>query len=96
MKTDQPQPTWFSRWRKYPGSIIGHMAQGAACGVAAAYGHHWPAGVWLTASLAYQFGSGARKWSAVGHPDTMGLDTIDYAVGFIVGYAGGAIAHWLI
>ena len=89
------QPTWFSRWRAYPGSVIGHLAQGAACGALAAWGHHWPAGVWLTGYLAYQFGSGARKWSAVGHPDTMGLDTMDAAVGFAFGYGGAAVVRWL-
>ena len=79
-------PTWFSRWKSYPLSIIGHLAQGAACGAAAATGHHWPAGIWAGGYLAYQFGSGARKWATCGHPDTMGLDTMDFAVGFAAGY----------
>ena len=85
-KKQDRNPSWFSRWRRYPMSIIGHIGQGAAAGVAASYGHHWPAGIWSAGFLAYQFGSGARKWSIYGHPDTMGLDTMDYAIGFALGY----------
>ena len=86
-------PTWFSRWRRYPGSIIGHIGQGLICGAAAATPYWPPAAVWAAAYLAYQFGSGARKWAAVGHPDTMGLDTVDFAVGFAFGYAAAAICR---
>ena len=87
---------WFRRFRIYGWSVAGHIAQGAACGAAAAYGHHWPAGIWAMGYLAYQFGSGARKWAAVGHPDTMGLDTMDFAVGFVPGYAITRIALALL
>ena len=90
------EPNWFNRWRRYPGSIIGHITQGAICGLVAAYGHHWPAAVWSTAYMAYQFGSGARKWAEVGHPDTMGLDTVDFAIGFAVAYGVTATCRSLI
>lgn len=78
---------WFSRWRRYPFSVAGHIAQGVAAGTAAAYGHEFAAGVWFLSFWGYQFGSGLRKWANQGHCDTMGNDGFDFAVGFVPGYA---------
>ena len=82
----EPPPTWFGRWRRYPWSVAGHIATGAACGVMAAFDWHWPAAVWAGAFFAYQFGSGARKAINRRETDTMGLDTYDLAVGFVPAY----------
>lgn len=89
------QPTWFSRWRAYPGSVIGHLAQGAACGALAAWGHHWPAGVWGLGFGFYQGMSFARKVNQQGRGDTAGLDGFDFVVGFVPGYAVAAVVRWL-
>lgn len=93
--------TWFSRWRKkpdgtkgYPGSIIGHMAQGVAAGVLAAYGYHWAAGIWTAGYFSYQFGSGARKAINKRKADTIGLDAFDFTIGFVPAYlVAKAVRH---
>ena len=111
-------PTWFSRWRTYPASIIGHIAWGSfgaaliplgvAGGVAggiyvggitnvgedagasagaiagAICGAAWSWG-WLCAGFVYQFGSGLRKHDTEGRVDTIGLDCVDYAIGWAAG-----------
>ena len=80
-------PTWFSRWKKYPLSVIGHIAQGAASAILASTDHEFAALIWASGFTAYQFGSFARK-SQSGRGDTVGLDTFDFVVGFIPTYAG--------
>ena len=84
----EPTPTWFGRFTRYPLSCIGHIATGAACGVMAAYGWHWPAAVWTGAFFAYQFGSGASARRSTGAIRILwGMDTYDLAVGFVPAYA---------
>ena len=84
------QPTWFNRWRRFPMSIIGHIATGAASGALAAYGHDTAALVWLACYIGYQAMSWARK-HASGRGDSAGLDIYDFAVGFIPTYIAVAI-----
>lgn len=89
-------PTWTGRFRVYPWSCLGHIAQGAAAGVLAAYGHHWPAGVWSVGFGAYQGLSFARKVSQEGRGDTAGLDAFDFVVGFLPGYAAAAVVRYFV
>ena len=71
---------WFSRFRHYPLSVLGHIAWGVGAG--------WVGGVdgavLFSGGLAYQFGSGWRKYSR-GDIDTVGMDAFDYAVGYLIG-----------
>ena len=90
------QYTWFSRWRVYPWSCAGHVTQGIAAGALAGAGHHWPAAVWFTGYLAYQFGSGARKAVNRHETDTIGLDSFDFTVGFLPGYAIATAVRMLV
>ena len=84
-------PTWFGRWKRYPLSVLGHIAQGAAAGALGAYGHHCPAAVWGVGFVSYQGLSFARKVSTEGRGDTAGLDAFDFVVGFLPGYAVAVI-----
>ena len=79
-----PEATWFSRWRKYPKSVAGHIAQGFALG-SLCFADFWM-GFGATALygqffLAYQIGSGARKAVNKRKTDTIGLDAFDFIVG---------------
>ena len=80
-------PTWFSRIKVYPLSVLGHVAQGACAGALAAGGHEFAAFVWMTCFIAYQGLSFARKVSQQGRGDTAGLDAYDFFVGFAPAYA---------
>lgn len=82
-------PTWGGRFRLYPWSCAGHIAQGFAAGVLAATGHYWPASVWGAGFVAYQGLSFARKVNTEGRGDTAGLDAADFVVGAIPGYIIG-------
>ena len=78
-------PTWFSRWRVYPRSVLGHVLQGAASGLLV---HIGPVGLaiaafWFLGFVAYQALSFARKVSTEGRGDTAGLDAFDFIVGFL-------------
>ena len=77
---------WFARWKAYPLSVLGHIAQGAVAGIAAAAGLTPMWVVMLVGYLAYQFGSGARKAVNTHATDTIGLDAFDFAVGFVPAY----------
>ena len=80
---------WFARIRHYPGSVLGHIAWGAAAGLV---GSRDPVSgaVLLSGGYAYQFGSAWRK-SETGRIDTVGLDAYDYPVGYAIGYAAGKV-----
>ena len=78
---------WFARFRRYPGSVLGHIAWGAVAGLVASRDPVSGA-VLLSGGYAYQFGSAWRK-SEQGRIDTVGLDAFDYPVGFAIGYAVG-------
>ena len=103
-RKDAP-PTWFGRWRVYPWSVAGHIAQGVAATIMAALAallfHNgiaddsppvtaggmalgFAAIVWTAGFFLYQVGSGFRKFANLGHTDTMGLDSFDFAVGAII------------
>lgn len=41
--------------------------------------------MFLAGGWAYQFGSGMRKAVNAGETDTIGLDAVDYAVGYVAG-----------
>ena len=81
------KPTWFNRWRRYPASIIGHIAGwGVPAGILLAT-PYWPAGVILLTTFAlYELASGVRHWANEGHMDTAGLDCVDACVGAIPAY----------
>lgn len=115
-RTPDAPPTWFGRWRVYPWSVAGHIAQGAAATAMAALAAllfyngiadgnappHIAGGtalgfaaiVWTAGFFLYQVGSGFRKFANLGHTDTMGLDSFDFAVGAII--AGTVIAGVII
>ena len=80
---------WFKRFRRYPGSVLGHIAWGAAAGFV---GSRDPVSgaVLLSGGYAYQFGSAWRK-SELSRIDTVGLDSFDYPVGYAIGYAVGKV-----
>ena len=86
-------PTWFSRWKVYPASCLGHVAQGGGAGVLGALGHEVAALVWFGGYVAYQGLSFARKVNTEGRGDTAGLDAFDFIVGFIPVYTAVAIAR---
>ena len=86
--------TWFSRFKMYPKSVIGHIAQGAGAALCVAVPMAMGGGPALTAGITtaaiwylgfrdYQFGSAKRKEINTGRTDTMGLDTYDFIVGFL-------------
>ena len=80
---------WFSRFRRYPGSVCGHIAWGALAGYVGATDPVSGTAL-LSGGYAYQFGSAWRK-SESGRIDSVGLDAFDYPVGYAVGYAVGRI-----
>lgn len=43
--------------------------------------------MFLAGGWAYQFGSGYRKAVNTGQTDTIGLDCVDYALGYLLGVA---------
>ena len=104
-KPPDAPPTWFGRWRVYPWSVAGHIAQGAAAtammalaallfaagiddgraaSIAAGTALAFAAIVWAAGFFLYQVGSGFRKFANLGHTDTMGLDSFDFAVGAVI------------
>ena len=99
-KREEPvrHPTWFSRWRSYPWSVLGHITQGFVAGATAGTGSPQGitlAAVWFGGFVAYQGLSFARKVNLEGRGDTAGLDAFDFVVGFvpgwIIGFVGTAI-----
>ena len=98
-------PTFWSRYRKYPLSCLGHTAQGAICGLLATvqpYGA-MVAFTWAALFVAYQGLSFARKIDWDGRGDTAGLDTMDFIVGFgpaaiiaMIAINWGAIWEWTL
>ena len=84
---------WFQRWKSYEWSVAGHIAQGAASGAMAAYGLDWGSAVWSVGFWLYQFGSAARKYSEVGHCDSVGYDSFDFVVGFVPVYVAARRAR---
>ena len=90
-KSETTNHTWFSRWKKYPGSIIGHIAQGVVAGgvlgLGAAFGIAIPCAIfallWAWGFWKYQEMSFARKVNETGRGDTAGLDSFDFVVGFV-------------
>lgn len=79
-------PTWFSRWRSYPLSVLGHIGQGVAGGLLFASnveGTNEMAFVWALGYFTYQGLSFARKVNTTGRGDTAGLDAYDFVVGMV-------------
>ena len=82
-------PTYFSRWRRYPLSCLGHTAQGVAVGLLMMtplrWQELWPltvvACVLAVGYFLYQLGSGARKAINNHHTDSIGWDIVDLSVG---------------
>ena len=90
-------PTWFSRWRAYPLSVAGHIAQGVASGALLHCGA-WgiaTAALWAGMFVAYQGLSFARKVNQEGRGDTAGLDAFDFAVGLIPAACAVGLWRWL-
>ena len=79
---------WLARWKRYPGSCLGHHAWAFPWGVVGAWDPATGLTMGLGAGWAYQFGSAWRK-SEQGRIDTVGLDAFDYPVGYSIGYAVG-------
>ena len=88
------QPTWFSRWRKYPVSILLHIfGWGVPAGILLGTAGLEPAGIIMLVGFAlYELASGARHYANDGHMDTAGLDTVDAVVGAVPAYC---ITHLL-
>ena len=79
---------YFARFRKYPGSCLGHIAWGAMAGYIGSRDPVSGAAL-LSGGYAYQYGSAWRK-SQLARIDTVGLDCFDYPVGYAVGYGAGS------
>ena len=79
-------PTWFSRWKRYPLSCLGHCAQGVIAGLLVSTGRLdaivfavlWAAAFWIYQGLSF-----ARKVNQDGKGDTAGLDSVDFLVGML-------------
>ena len=82
-------PTWFGRFKSYPLSVLGHIAQGVLAGAAVGsdIGWWWFSSVWFLGFVAYQGLSFARKVSTEGRGDTAGLDSFDFVVGALPAFA---------
>ena len=73
---------WLARFKIYPGSCIAHIAWGTGAGcIGDVNGALLVFGGW-----AYQFGSGWKKQQR-GEIDSVGLDSFDYAIGYLLGRA---------
>ena len=65
---------WFARFRRYPGSVLGHIAWGAMSGIVGSRDPVSGAAL-LSGGYAYQFGSAWRK-SQLTRIDSVGLDCL--------------------
>ena len=101
LSSPAPAPTWFSRWRSYPKSCFGHVAQGFLAGLCLgapdirliAF-----AILWASSFYVYQGLSFARKVSQEGRGDTAGLDSVDFLVGLLIAFPSAfflGIWRWL-
>ena len=72
---------YFRRFKTDALNICGHYLWGL---IAAFLGGNDGA-VFLAGGWAYQFGSGYRKAINTGQTDTIGLDSVDYALFYLVG-----------
>ena len=72
--------SYFKRFRHHPLGCLSHILWGILAGILGGIdGTAFLAGGW-----AYQFGSGWRKSQVEGQVDTVGLDCVDYAIGYIL------------
>ena len=85
---------WFDRWKKYPRSVLLHILGWGVVGGALTASEFWPAGVLMVSIfVVYELASGVRHAINDGHMDTLGLDCVDVAVGFVPAYIG--VSVWL-
>lgn len=102
--TEESHHTWFSRWKKYPWSILGHIAQGVVAGgvlgwgtashvdsPALAVGCAAFAALWMYGFVKYQELSFERKVNETGRGDTAGLDSFDFVVGLVPSFVVSAL-----
>ena len=71
---------WLKRFKTHPLHCLSHIVVG---GVARWAFPGEEGAVLMGVMLAYQFGSGLRKQDEVGKVDTIGLDCVDYGLGYI-------------
>ena len=71
---------WLKRFKTDALNILGHIAWGMLAGVLGGI----DGTAFLAGGFAYQFGSGYRHVVNEGKADTIGLDCVDYALGYII------------
>ena len=74
---------WLARFKTHPRQCLSHVVWGFGAGV---WGDLEGVAI-LTGGVVYQFGSAWRKSGGDGRVDTVGLDSVDYVLGYVAGCA---------